>query len=340
AALLVERGFAVSGVTLRLWREGADSQSSMDADIASAQAVCAQLGIEHRVLDVSREFYHAVVEYFASEYIQGRTPNPCVRCNRWLKFGLLLERLSLWGADALATGHYARVARVDDGFRLLRGLDADKDQSYFLYMLGQQQLGSLLFPLGDWRKAHVRDYVKSQGLALAGRPESQDVCFMRDADYRDFVQRHWPEAVQPGPIYDAQGRYLGEHRGLPFYTIGQREGLGISAPRPLYVLEIDSARNALVVGHAEALGNSALLAEEVSYVGGSPLSPASTITAKIRYRAREVAARFWPLPGWRARLVFDQPLRDITPGQAVVFYRGQEVLGGGLISRALSDGPR
>jgi tRNA-specific 2-thiouridylase len=338
AALLLDHGYAVEGVTLRLWREGISGQSGMDADIASARTACAQLGIEHRVVDASQDFYREVVEYFVGEYAQGRTPNPCVRCNRVLKFGWLLARLSLWGADGLATGHYARVAHMDGLFRLLRARDTNKDQSYFLYMLGQQELASVVFPLGGWSKARVRGYVKRKGLPVAERPESQDVCFVRDGDYRDFIQRHRPEAIRPGAIYDTQGRYLGEHRGLPFYTIGQREGLGISAPRPLYVLEIDSARNALVVGHAEALGNSALVAEQVSYIGGSPLLPASRLTAKIRYRAREAAASFWPLPGQRARLVFDQSLRDITPGQAVVFYRGQEVLGGGVISHAVAAG--
>jgi tRNA-specific 2-thiouridylase len=338
AALLLERGLDVEGVTLRLWRQGDAGQSSIEADIASAQAVCAQLKIAHRVVDAAQAFYDEIVEHFSSEYAQGRTPNPCVRCNRLIKFGLLLEQLPLWGADYLATGHYARVARDDGSWRLLRGRDATKDQSYFLYALGQGQLGSLLFPLGDWRKQDVRAYVKRQGLAVAERPESQDICFVRDADYRQFLQRNWPESIRTGAIYDTQGHYLGEHKGLPFYTIGQREGLGISAPRPLYVVQLDSARNALVVGHAEELGRNALLAEEVAYVSGSSLPSVSAITAKIRYRAREAPAKLWPLPERRARLEFERPLRDIAPGQAVVFYRDEEVLGGGLISRAIPGG--
>lgn len=335
AALLQEQGYAVRGVTMLLWREPSSDTLLPDA-IDSARAVCAHLGIPHHVVDLREAFRQTVVEHFVRAYACGLTPNPCLRCNRELKFGLLWRQARAWGAERLATGHYVRVTYAEGRYRLLAGMDRRKDQSYFLYALMQEQLANLLFPLGEWPKERVRNDARERRLPVAERPESQDVCFLRDGDYRRFVAAYAPESVRPGPIYDLQGRMLGEHRGLPYYTVGQREGLGIAAPRPLYVIALDAAQNALVVGHAEALGRDALLAEEMTYVTGAPPPHGARVEAKIRYRARRVGARVYDCGDGRAQVVFDEPLRDIAPGQAVVLYAGDEVLGGGTITRSLS----
>lgn len=334
AALLLERGYAVSGLTMRLWRE--QELDSEPDGVEAARLVCAHLGIPFQVLDLRQAFQDEVVGYFTREYTRGRTPNPCLRCNRLMKFGLLLQYARSQNSEYLATGHYARIVRDGSTYRLLCGVDARKDQGYALYALQQAHLASLLFPLGEYTKDQVREMAILWGLPVAHRPESQDVCFLRDNDYRRFLSDRCPETVRPGPIYNVRGDCVGQHRGLPFYTVGQREGLGISAPRPLYVLELDTVRNALVVGQAEDLGRRALLAEEMVYVSGSALPDGSLVDAKIRYQAKRVAAHVWGAPHECARIEFDQPLRDIAPGQAVVLYRGDEVLGGGIISRSLS----
>lgn len=334
AALLREQGYSVFGVTMRLWRASNISASFDGA--ASARAVCACLGIPHYEVDLETPFYQEIVRYFLQEYAQGRTPNPCVRCNRRIKFGLLWAWAKAQGADYLATGHYVRIAQEHGRYALLRGRDAHKDQSYFLYTLTQGDLAHLLFPLGEWTKAEVRAFARERGLPVAERPESQDICFLPEGDYRQFIAERLPESIKPGPIYDASGRLLGEHRGLPFYTIGQREGLGLSAPKPLYVLEMDLARNALIVGYAEELGKNALLAEEMTYVSGEAPPQGAVVEAKIRYKAQGALARVNDLGDGRAYVYFERPLRDITPGQAVVLYEGERVLGGGRIVQAIS----
>jgi tRNA-uridine 2-sulfurtransferase len=335
AALLEERGHSVLGVTMLPWREAPLPEGGPSDCVAQARTVCQHLRIPHYVVDLRDEFERGVVDYLVAEYARGRTPNPCLQCNRLFKFGSLLRFARSLGASHLASGHYARVERRADGWHLLPAVDTAKDQSYALYALQQEQLASLLLPLGSLTKDRVRDLARAMGLPAAARAESQDICFLRDGDYRRFVAERAPAAVRPGPIYDLNGRLLGEHRGLPFYTVGQREGLGIAAPRPLYVVRIDAARNALIVGPAESLGHRALLAEGMTYVSGSPLLAGADVDAKIRYRARRVPARVWPLPADRARVIFGRPLRDITPGQAVVLFDGQEVLGGGIIVEAL-----
>lgn len=336
AALLLERGYAVEGLTMRLWKEPSLRDREAD-ELSAARAVCDHLGIHHHIVDLRGVFLQQVVDYFVREYTRGRTPNPCLRCNRFLKFGVLLRQAHELGCAFLASGHYARIRQRAEGrYHLLCGVDAKKDQSYFLYMLQQEQLRSILLPLGDWTKAQARDWARGKALPVAERAESQDVCFLQDGDYRRFLGERIPKAVQPGPIYDTSGRHLGEHKGLPFYTVGQREGLGISAPRPLYVMRLDMSRNALVVGFAEELGSSELVAEEMSFVYGQALPAGYSVGARIRYRARRVPARVWPLSGGRARIVFQRSLRDITPGQAVVLYRDEELLGGGLISCAIT----
>ena len=335
AALLLERGYRVQGLTMRLWKEA--SREKQDDDVSSARSVCEQLGIRHDLVDLREEFLRRVVDHFVREYACGRTPNPCVRCNRFLKFGLLLDHAREIGCDLLAMGHYARIERGVSSYCLLCGVDSAKDQAYFLYALGQDQLRFLLLPLGKLAKTQVRALARERNLPVVDRKESQDLCFLIDNDLHRFLATRIPEAISPGPIYDTRGRSLGEHKGLPFYTVGQREGLGISAPRPLYVMGLDVSRNAVIVGFADELGRDALLAEEMSYVYGQAPEGGSEVEAKIRYRGHRASARVWPLAERRARILFDSPLRDITPGQSVVLYRGEQVLGGGIISQDVED---
>ncbi len=337
AALLVERGHDVIGVMMRLWAEDGEGGStnrccSIEA-VEDARRICYALDIPFYLVNYEREFKKEVVDLFVAEYARGRTPNPCLVCNRRIKFDLLLRRALAMDAQYLATGHYARVRRVNGRYQLLKGRDEWKDQSYVLYMLGQKELRNLLFPLGEYTKEQVRDMARQRGLPVADRAESQDLCFLADNDYRRFLQAQAPQSIRPGPILDTAGRVIGQHKGLPFYTIGQREGLGIAAPEALYVMRIDMARNALVVGTKAELGRRELVAAEVSYISGRVPQQPLEITAKIRYQAAAAEALLAPLEDGRARVTFAEPQRDITPGQGVVFYQGQVVLGGGIIGQ-------
>jgi tRNA-uridine 2-sulfurtransferase len=358
AALLLEAGHDVTGVTMHLW-EGDDERLKESLCCSqemteSARRVCAQLGIPYYVFNYQREFRKYVIEYFLSEYTQGYTPNPCLACNREIKFRALLDRARALGFDYVATGHYARIRQHDEGrktkdesavandlssfvlrpssFELLRGADPDKDQSYMLHMLQQSDLARLLFPIGEYSKSQVRELAAQRGLASADRPESQDICFVPGGDYRNLLIEEQPDSLRPGPITDSAGRELGQHHGLPLYTIGQRKGLGIAAEQPLYVTRLDSARNVLVVGPREALERSTLEASGVTMVdGGWPVAPFDC-QAQIRSHAVPVSAHIVPGERGSIRVEFVHPQRAITPGQAVVLYDGDVVLGGGRIS--------
>ena len=336
AALLVERGYDVIGVMMRLWAEegkgGSTNRCCSPEAIEDARRVCDILDIPFYLINYEREFKREVVDLFIAEYARGRTPNPCLACNRHIKFDLLLHRALALEAQYLATGHYARVWQVDGRYQLLQGCDRAKDQSYVLYMLGQKELRHLLLPLGDYTKGQVRAMARQRGLPVAEKAESQDLCFLVDNDYRRFLRVYAPESIWPGPILDTAGRTIGQHKGLPFYTIGQREGLGIAAPEALYVMQVNVACNALVVGARAELGRPELVATGINYVSGQIPQEPLEITAKIRYQAIEAEALLIPLEDGRARVTFAQPQRDITPGQGVVFYQGEVVLGGGIIS--------
>lgn len=336
AALLVEEGYEVVGVMMSLWSEGEQAGGALSrrwsAAMEDARRVSHTLGIPFHVLDYAAPFDERVVKHFLAEYSRGRTPNPCLACNRYIKFGLLLEQALALDADYLATGHYARVRLANGEYQLWRGVDRHKDQSYVLYMLGQEQLRHLLLPLGDCTKEQVRAMARERSLSVGDRAESQDLCFIPDNDYRRFLGQRVPEAVVPGPIVDSRGKVIGQHRGLPFYTVGQRKGLRISAPEPLYVTSLDAQRNALVVGTSAELGRRSLIANNVTFVSGRYPDAPLQVTAKIRYRACLRGAMVIPLPEGRVQVVFSKPLRDIAPGQAVVFYQGQVVLGGGTIT--------
>lgn len=335
AALLVEQGYRVIGMMLRLWSEpGMEDENrccTPDA-MAIARRVAAKLGVPFYAIDVRERFYDVVVQSFITSYEQGATPNPCILCNREIRWGVLRERALAFGADYLATGHYARLDRSKDGaVRLLRGRDSAKDQSYVLSVLDQPRLRQTLLPVGEYTKPEVRELARRFDLPAASRPDSQDLCFLAGRDYRGFLNRYAPQTVRPGKIVDQRGKILGEHTGLAFYTIGQRKGLGLYTPEPLYVLDKDLQNNTLVVGVQAELGRSELRAVEVNWIAGEPPAQPLRAQVKIRYKATEAAAVVTPMADGQAQVVFENPLRDITPGQRVVFYNGEECLGGGTI---------
>jgi tRNA-specific 2-thiouridylase len=347
AALLVQQGFDVVGVTLRVWpwrepeeptRRFGSCCSTEAAD--GARAVARQLGIPYYLLNSEREFDAAVIAPFIDEYAAGRTPVPCVACNRQVKFGSLLARARAWDATAVATGHYARITRDPaSGRRLLwRGRDARKDQTDFLWPLTQAQLEAARFPVGDLTKDDVRATARALGLATADTPESQEICFIPDHDYRGFLRRLRPEAFRAGPIVDAQGRELGRHAGLADFTVGQRRGLGLATGRTLYVTALDPARNAVVVGGADELEADRLWAEQVNLISVSRLDAPVAVEVKVRHSQMPVDAVLYPPELGRdgtlgAEVRFTAPQRAITPGQSVVFYHGDLVVGGGVIGR-------
>ncbi len=336
AALLVDRGYPVIGLMLRLWSEpGSENENRCCTPDAMAQArrVAAQLGFPFYAIDVRERFRATVVQTFLDGYSSGITPNPCIVCNRLIRWGFLLENARAFGAEKMATGHYARLRTMEDGtVQLLRGLDARKDQAYVLSELTQEQLHHTILPLGDYEKPAVREMARNFGLPVAERAESQDLCFLAGQNYRDFLSRYAPDVARPGAITNREGEQVGEHQGLAFYTIGQRKGIGIAAAEPMFVIRKDLLTNTLVVGPASALGQNELLATQVNWVSGKPPEGQFDAEVKIRYRAEFVNAVVEPLPGQRARVVFQHPLRDITAGQLVVFYNNEVVLGGGLIS--------
>lgn len=321
ALLLLRRGEEVVGATMRL---GGDAPRS-----TAAAQVAAYLGIEHHLVDVSADFHALVVEPFLAAYAGGRTPNPCVACNDLVKFGVLLRFARELGCDALATGHYARIVRVEGVPRLAAAVDRAKDQSYFLYRLGPDRLRQVVFPLGEMTKGEVRRLAAQEELPAARRSESQDICFA--VDYRRLFKG------REGPIVDTRGRVLGRHKGVFNYTVGQRRGLGLSAGKPLYVVRLDPARNAVVVGSREELLAHGLVAEDLVWAGGGagPVSGTKALV-KIRSAHEPVPATVEPLPGGCARVLFARPVAAVAPGQAAVFYEGDVVLGGGTIAEALS----
>jgi tRNA-specific 2-thiouridylase len=330
AALLKQQGYAVIGLTLHLWTDPAHSPIS--DSVSAARLTAETLDIPLHIVDIADTFYREIVQFFLSEYARGVTPNPCVRCNRLVKWGILLEQALVLGADYLATGHYARKRPTRDGLHeLLRAADHSKDQSYVLHILTQERLERALFPVGEYPKSEIRNLARNFGLPAAARSDSQDLCFLAGEDYRDFIRRNAPQIALPGPILTRAGRIVGEHQGLANYTIGQRKGLGISSPVPLYVLAKDAATNTLVVGVESELGSQLLTAQAVNWIAGEAPGKPFRAQVKTRYTAQEAWALVTPLEGNKANVLFDAAQRDITPGQAAVFYAGEVVLGGGLI---------
>ncbi|MBT8165945.1 MAG: tRNA 2-thiouridine(34) synthase MnmA [Acidimicrobiia bacterium] len=337
AALMVEEGHEVVGVTLKQWEDVDGNLPTAGCctvgDAEDARRVSAQLDIPYYVLDYVDEFRAAVVEPFGMSYLAGRTPNPCVECNRTVRFNALLERTADLGADMLATGHYARIGQDGDGYHLRKGVDPGKDQSYVLHMLTQAQLAQIQLPVGELTKPAVREHAARLGLRTAGKPDSQEICFVGDGNYRDFLADHFPETARPGPIVDMAGAVVGTHPGTAGFTIGQRRGLGVALQEPKYVVDIDSETSTIVIGDRHDLLAAGCVVDDVSFVSGR-LPAGGAVEVKVRYRSRPVPARLSP-DGDQWLVVFDDPQPAVAPGQAAVFYRGDEVLGGGTIERSI-----
>ena len=338
ALLLQQAGHKISGVNLRMFHNEDLGQSPGKtccslADAEDAGLVARRLGAPFYVFDVSQVFRSTVIRDFIEEYQNGRTPNPCAVCNRTVKFGALLDRVRVLGADYLATGHYARVEQdaATGRYLLKRGLDRSKDQSYFLYMLTQEQLAHTLFPLGGLEKTQVRQLAEAHGLVNAHKHDSQDICFVPDGDYAAFIERTVGSPSLPGNFVDQKGQVLGHHRGIIRYTHGQHKGLGLSTSEPLYVLEKDAVSNTIRLGPDSDLWSQTLAAEQFNWVSIPEPTEPIAVTVKTRYSQREAAAIARSLPGGRCQVTFEEPQRAITPGQAVVLYQEEIVVGGGTI---------
>jgi tRNA-specific 2-thiouridylase len=341
AALLAEQGHDVIGVSMQLYDQ-TDGHASFGSccsldDLYDARRVAAALDIPHYILNFERQFDEQVITNFVKEYASGRTPLPCARCNSDLKFATLAERAAGFDADAVATGHYARVERDEQAGRYLlrRGVDASKDQAYFLFSLTQQQLARAMFPVGDRPKEAVREYARQRQLPVADKPDSQEVCFIPDHDYASFVSKRDPDVAQAGSIVDLDGRVVGGHDGIHRFTIGQRKGLGLSSSPgpttlPLYVVRLKPEDRQVVVGPKQALERPALTASGVNWILDPPWQ-ARPVTAQIRHRHRPAPAKVRALEDDRAEVIFDEPQIAVTPGQAVVFYEADVVVGGGWI---------
>jgi tRNA-specific 2-thiouridylase len=334
AAILKNQGHDVIGVMMGLWSEpGTVGNLCCTPDaMALARGIAAQLDMPFYTVDTKEVFRENVVQFFIDSYLRGETPNPCVACNRRVRWDTLLAKADELGASHIATGHYARLREDDAGrVQLLRGIDAQKDQSYVLHGLPQEKLTRSIFPLGEFTKPEIRELARQYKLPVAERPDSQDLCFVGGGDYRDFLQRHAPEVAHPGPIVTRDGQEIGQHEGLAFYTIGQRKGIGIAAAYPLYVFDKDVTRNTLVVSPVGDLGRDELYTGPVNWISEQPPQNPVRLLVKIRYKAQDVYGRVSPLNDGRAHIQFERPLRDITPGQAAVFYDGDICLGGGII---------
>ena len=384
AALLVQQGYDVVGIMLRLWAEPTSGEGPQRTNrccapeaVADARAIAQQLGIPFYDIHAESVFKQKVVDTWIDAYAHANTPNPCFNCNRSIRFGFLMQRALALGADYLATGHYARVGVEEDErrmtadgsqratvgeqtpisslqspvsgsrpsssvirhYKLLKGLDPKKDQSYVLHVLGQRDLARAMFPCGTYTKPQVRELARQFGLPTAERAESQDLCFLTQGDYRGFLSRQAPDIAKPGPIINTLGEVIGQHDGLPYYTVGQRKGINIAphsaSAAPLYVLRLDAARNALIVGTMDELGTNVVRVRAMHYVSGVAPEAPVRCTAKVRYKAREAACLLTPLPDGTARVEFDEPQRDATPGQGLVAYDGDAVVGGGLITNEI-----
>lgn len=341
AALLKKEGYQVIGVSMQIWpSKGKEGRfggcCSVDA-LEDAKRVAHKLDIPHYVVDFRDIFDQKVIADFCREYSEGRTPNPCIRCNQYIKFGVLLDRAKELGADFIATGHYARLEKDESSGRYLlkKGIDKHKDQSYVLYSLTQEQLSHILFPVGNLTKQRVREIAKGLDLHVAAKRESQEICFIPDDDYPGFIKEYIPQMAMPGKILNEQGIVLGEHSGISFYTIGQRKGLGISAEEPLYVIAIEPERNVIVVGSKERVYGDELVASRLNWIAMAELKEPTRLKARIRYLHSEAEAEVAPIDEDRVRVKFNEPQMAITPGQAVVFYDGDTVIGGGTIERSL-----
>lgn len=337
AYLTAQQGYSCIGATMRLYRGEADGKCSSQKAVQDAEGVAKRLGIPFYVFDFEDEFRRKVMDSFVCAYEQGLTPNPCIDCNRYLKFDALLRKAEEMNCDYIVTGHYARIRRCEENGRYLlyRGLDAGKDQTYFLYTLTQRQLAHTLFPLGELTKAQTREIAGTQGFLNADKRDSQDICFVPDGDYLTFMEKHTGKNYRSGDFLDLNGKPVGRHKGAVGYTLGQRKGLGIALGQPVYVCSKDMKRNTVTVGPEQMLFHTQLRAADCNWVPFAELFAPLRVKAKTRSRQVEQAATVYPEEGGSIRVVFDHPQRAITPGQAVVMYDGDLVVGGGTITEVL-----
>lgn len=329
ALLLQKEGYEVIGATMQLHDYCNNNQ------VEDAKEVAKRLGIEHHVFNMKEQFKKYVIDYFIEEYQVGRTPNPCVACNKYIKFGAMIDKAEELGIEYIATGHYARIEKVTDGdkveYLLKKGKDESKDQSYMLYNLTQELLAKTIFPLGEYSKEEVRKIAEENCFTIANKPDSQEVCFVPDNNHFRFIQENSITPIKKGEIVNTNGEVLGYHKGSAKYTIGQRKGLGISAKEPLFVIDIDSEKNQVVLGSNDELFSKELVATSLNWIVFEKLEKEMEIDAKIRYKAKESKARIYPMED-KVKVVFEKPQRAITKGQSVVFYKDDIVLGGGIIS--------
>ena len=337
ASLLVDQGYDVVGITLKVWPQDcvsrAEDKCCGPQAVMDARSVADKLDIPYYLVDESKEFQRDVIDYFAAEYKAGRTPNPCVMCNEKLKFGNLIDRARKLGAEYVATGHYARLEQRDGRTVLLRGRDARKDQTYFLFSLGQEQLAHMMFPLGELQKSETRKVARCVNLKTAEKPESQEICFVPDKDYKKFLTTAGLVEEHRGEIVDTRGQVLGHHDGIEFYTIGQRKGLGISSPTPMYVIELDPENNRVVVGGEELLLRDEFRIDRCNWIAFDRLAKPIEASAAIRYNHPGTEATVIPGENGQATVKLREPQRAVTPGQACVFYQDDLVVGGGWIMR-------
>lgn len=337
AALLKRQGYEVIGLTMCFnLAEKNDNKPSCCglAGIEDARRVCQNLGIRHYVLNLNKDFYQEVIKNFYQEYLSGRTPNPCIRCNQFIKFGILLKKAINLGAQFMATGHYARIVKSPSGYLLKKAKDRKKDQSYFLYGLTQTQLKYVIFPLGGLTKPKVRELAGDFGLKVATKQDSQEICFLPDGKYGDFIKAKGKDNIKPGNFVDKKGNILGLHQGVGFYTIGQRHGLRIAAEHPLYVTKIDVKHNRVSIGQREEVYKSEFIIKDTHFLGKFPKKKIE-IKVRIRYNHKEALAVVYPDKD-KQKVVFKQPQFAVTPGQSAVFYDKDTVLGGGIIQKVIS----
>ena len=344
AYLLKQQGYDVIGVTMQIWQQEDTCTIEHEGGccglsaVEDARRVANQIGIPYYVMNFREEFQENVIDYFIDDYLHGRTPNPCIACNRYVKWESLLKRSLDIGAEYIATGHYARVEKLSNGrYAIRNSATAAKDQTYALYNLTQEQLSKTLMPVGEYTKDQIRTFAEELGLPVAHKPDSQDICFVPDGDYTAFIERITKNKPRPGKFIHQNGQVLGTHQGLIHYTIGQRKGLGIAYEYPLYVIDKDIASNTVILGPNDALFQKALLAENCNLIAIDKLEAPLRVTAKTRYRQKDVPAVIEPLADGKIKVTFDEPQRAITPGQAVVFYDGDYVVGGGIIAAPLKE---
>jgi len=343
AYILKKQGYEVIGVTMQIWPDMADEVREREGGCCSlsavddARRVANHLGIPYYVMNFKEVFEKKVIDYFVDEYLKGRTPNPCIACNRYIKFEEFLRKAHSLDAYYVATGHYAKIIRDDKRGRFLlkRSADVGKDQTYVLYSMTQYQLQHTLMPLGDYTKDEIRNIAKEIGLTVAHKPDSQEICFVDDNDYGKFIEERQPNKIKAGYFVDTEGNILGRHKGIVHYTIGQRKGLGIALGKPMYVVDIDAENDIVVLGENNDVFSREMIVEDLNYIMIDKLEKPLDVSVKIRYTAREAKATITPLNDGQVKVCFDEPQRAITPGQAAVFYDGDNVVGGGIIKQRL-----